>query len=98
MAIINSKFASFYLKERFPASSYNQGTTFTVDMVNGLPFPEVISGEARSKILDLVNRILILKNENPVRDCKELESDLNSAIYSIYALSPEEIALIESKK
>lgn len=98
MAIINSKFASFYLKERFPASSYNQGTTFTVDMVNGIPVPEQISVGSRSKILALVKKILKLKNENPGADTKDLESDLNSIIYSIYTLSPEEIALIESKK
>jgi len=98
MAIINSKFASFYLKERFPASSYNQGTTFTVDMVNGLPIPDVISEESRSTILNLVKKILKIKSQNPTSDSNDLESDLNSTIYSIYALSEEEIKLIESRK
>jgi hypothetical protein len=98
MAIINSKFASFYLKERFPASSYNQGTTFTVDMVNGLPIPDVISDESRSTILNLVKKILKIKSQNPGSDSNDLESELNSAIYAIYALSAEEIELIESRR
>lgn len=36
-SIINSSVAFFYLKERYPASSYNQGTTFTKEMINDLP-------------------------------------------------------------
>jgi hypothetical protein len=67
-------------------------------MVNGIPLPEQISVESRSNILTIVNSILKLKNGNPGADSKDLESALNSVVYSIYELSPEEIALIESKK
>jgi type I restriction-modification system DNA methylase subunit len=98
LAIINSNFASFYLKERFPASSYNQGTTFTVDMINGLPIPEIISMDLRAKILELVRKVLKSKKANPIGNTQDLELELNSIIYELYGLSKDEIALFESKR
>jgi hypothetical protein len=67
-------------------------------MVNGLPIPDVISDESRSTILNLVKKILKIKSQNPGSDSNDLESELNSAIYAIYALSAEEIELIESRR
>jgi len=62
MAFLNSPIAFFYLKEKYPASSYNQGTTFTKDMLNSLPLPQM-SDANKSKIIDLVNEILEGKDE-----------------------------------
>ncbi|RLI69872.1 hypothetical protein DRO91_07400, partial [Candidatus Heimdallarchaeota archaeon] len=39
LAFINCPLPIFYLKEKYPASSYNQGTSFTKDMINNLPIP-----------------------------------------------------------
>ena len=98
LAIINSNFASFYLKERFPASSYNQGTTFTVDMINGIPLPKVVSNGLRVKVLELVRKILNSKKAIPVGNTQDLEMELNSIIYELFGLSDDEITLVESKK
>jgi hypothetical protein len=98
MAIINSKFASFYLKERFPASSYNQGTTFTVDMINGLPIPRNIDRKKKENILSLVRKVLDLKTQNIGTETLYLESKLDSEIFEIYKLSADEIKLIENRK
>jgi type I restriction-modification system DNA methylase subunit len=98
MAIINSKFASFYLKERFPASSYNQGTTFTVDMINGLPIPQQIPAASKKKILDLVGKVLKLKASNTGTNTDEIESEINTEVYKLYDLSSDDIELIEERK
>src|SRR5690606_35884530 len=39
LAILNSKLAIFYIKERYSASSYNTGINFTKDMITNLPVP-----------------------------------------------------------
>lgn len=38
--ILNSKLPSFYIKQRYSASSYNTGVNFTKDMINSLPVPD----------------------------------------------------------
>ena len=39
LSIVNSKPAFFFIRERYPSSSYNLGTNFTPDMINNLPLP-----------------------------------------------------------
>ncbi len=43
LAILNSSLVFRILKEKYPAFSYNQGTTFTKDMINNLPLPQYCS-------------------------------------------------------
>ncbi len=95
MAIINSKFASFYLKERFPASSYNQGTTFTVDMINQLPIPSSLSKKQKKIIVDLVKKVLNAKNKDPKADTSDLQESLNRNVYELFNLNENEIKMID---
>ncbi len=93
MAFLNSPIAFFYLKEKYPASSYNQGTTFTKDMLNSLPLPQ-ISDANKSKIIDLVNEILEGKDEIRI---SEIKRDIDYLIYSAYGLSQDEIDQIQAQ-
>ncbi len=79
-AILNSKFALFYIKERYSASSYNTGINFTKDMLNNFPYPTSISKEFKNVVIVLVK--LILSNSLENRD--RIKNVLNMAILELY--------------
>ena len=57
LGILNSKFALFYIKNRYPASSYNEGITFTKDMLMDLPIPNSAEPITVAKYIELVKSI-----------------------------------------
>ncbi len=94
LSIVNSSVAFFYIKEKYPASSYNQGTTFTKEMINNLPIPEIGSDD-RAKLVSIVERILAMKQRGPGADTTALEREIDRHLYVLYGLTEEEIAVIE---
>lgn len=94
LAIVNSSVTFFYLKEKYPASSYNQGTTFTKKMLNDLPIPEITSHD-RGKLVSTVDRILSVKRRDPTADTTALEAEIDQLVYELYGLTDEEIAIVE---
>ena len=94
LGIVNSNLPFFYIKEKYPASSYNQGTTFTKDMLNALPIPE-LSAQDRTKIISIVDKILATKLRNPNADTTTREREINEMLYSLYGLTASEIATVE---
>ncbi len=95
LALLNHPLALFYFKERYPASSYNQGTTFTKDMLNDYPVPQ-ISEDASREIVTCVDSIIAIKTNSPQADTTTLEERIEQFIYQLYGLTQEEIALIEA--
>jgi hypothetical protein len=53
--IVNSRVASFYVKQKYASASYNGGVNFTPDMLNSIPIPDEIDEEA---IVSAVDRII----------------------------------------
>ncbi|MDP1713710.1 MAG: Eco57I restriction-modification methylase domain-containing protein [Anaerolineales bacterium] len=105
LAVINSSLIFYYIKEKYSSSSYNQGTTFTKDMINGIPFPK-INGNIRKKIVSTVDRILAAKGGNPPRqgqrdlrqaDTSALEREIDQLVYELYGLSAEEIDIVKGR-
>ena len=94
LGLLNSKLAFFYLKEKYPASSYNLGTTFTKDMINNLPVPLLSDKRSREMIL-VVERIVAKKQHDPAADTSALEREIDQQVYALYGLTPEEIAIVE---
>lgn len=94
LAIINSSVPFFYLKEKYPASSYNQGTTFTKQMINDLPIPKIDASQ-RAKLVSVVNSILSAKRTDPLADTTESEQQIDKLVYDLYGLTPVEIAIID---
>ena len=94
LGILNSKLAFFYLKEKYPASSYNLGTTFTKDMINNLPIP-ALSEKRSGEMILVVDRIVAAKKANPAADTSALEREIDQQVYALYGLTPEEIATVE---
>lgn len=95
MALLNCPLAPFYFKERYPAASYNQGTTFTKEMLNAYPVP-ALSKIGRAEILALVDKLLVRKRANPESDQSPIEGEINNAIYKLYGLTAEEIEIVEA--
>jgi len=93
-AILNSKLAIFYIKERYPASSYNQGINFTKDMINNLPVFQ-ISEKKQKPFVELVDKILAAKKKDPQANTGELENQIDQMVYKLYDLTAEEIAIVE---
>jgi hypothetical protein len=95
LGLLNSKLPLFYIKQKYPASSYNQGTTFTKDMINNLPLP-TIETSVKTKIISLVDDLINSKTENTENDTTKEEEELNNLILNLYGLSNEERGLINN--
>ncbi|PIZ74519.1 hypothetical protein COY07_00510 [Candidatus Peregrinibacteria bacterium CG_4_10_14_0_2_um_filter_43_11] len=102
LAIINSKLALFYIEEKYPAASYNQGTSFTKDMLNNLPIPSINELE-KNTLIELSEKIPILamddgyeKNKEKQAKVREYEKQIDRLVYKLYRLTPEEIAIVEN--
>jgi hypothetical protein len=95
LAIINSKLASFYLKEKYPSYTYNQGINFTKEMVNSMPIPK-ISNEQQKLLITLADQILSAKKQKPEAATSQLEKEIDQLVYKLYGLTPEEIEIVEN--
>jgi hypothetical protein len=103
LTIINSKLAFFYIKEKYPASSYNQGTSFTKDMINNLPIPE-ISDKDQKNLVSISEKIPPIatsddyqKNKEKQAKVHDLEHQIDELVYKLYGLTDDEITIVESK-
>jgi type I restriction-modification system DNA methylase subunit len=103
LPIINSKLALFYLKEKYPASSYNEGVTFTREMINNLPCPKSLKIEQKN-VLEIVEQIFAVaqskdyfENSAKQAEVKKLENQIDQMVYKIYGLTADEITIVEGQ-
>lgn len=94
MGIINSKIMLFYVKQKYASSSYNGGINFTKDMINSLPIKQ--NKEKLTQITELSKEITRIKFDNICADTTELEMQIDTLMYSMYDLTEEEIAVVET--
>ncbi len=94
LALINSSLVFYYVKEKYSASSYNQGVSFTKDMINGIPFPKS-NISLRKKVISAVDRILAAKSVNTQADTSPIESEIDLLMYDLFGLTEEEIKIVE---
>jgi type I restriction-modification system DNA methylase subunit len=101
LSIINSRLAFFYLRERYPASSYNLGTNFTKEMINDLPLPQINEDE-RKPFISLVDDILAIMisvdysaSKEKQLKVKEYQRQIDQMVYKLYGLTQEEIGVVE---
>lgn len=55
------------------------------------------SDKEREPIIQIVNRILTVKNRDPAADTTALEREIDCLVYKLYDLTPEEIKLVEER-
>jgi hypothetical protein len=95
LCIVNSSLASFYLKEKYPASSYNQGITYTKDMLNQLPVPSMSSRDWH-RLVSLCDSLISIKQTNLSANASAVENEINDAVLATYCLSTEEFATVKA--
>lgn len=92
--IINSKLMIYYIKQKYSSSSYNGGINFTKDMINSLPWRSS-DGDFQT-IVHLVEKAKDLDVENNKEELLCIDKKINQVVYRIYALTPEEVKIVEN--
>lgn len=93
IAIINNPAAIFYIKEKYPGFGYNQGITFTKDMINNFPIPH-ISNETKQRIVHLVDEIINISKDDSDDDLRIRIYELNALVGSLYNFNNEELEIV----
>ena len=77
------------------SSSYCGGITFTSDMIDYLPIPEV-SLEIQNSIVYYVDKILEKKAKDYFYDGSQEIEAINQIVYKLYELTPDDIRIVEN--
>lgn len=90
VACLNSKFISYYVKNFITS-------THTLQINDGRLIPIMVpTKDELTEVIDLVDKILELKEEDPQAQTLELENEIDRLIYCIYGIKDEEIEIIEN--
>ncbi|MCE3038647.1 Eco57I restriction-modification methylase domain-containing protein [Helicobacter anatolicus] len=94
LGILNSKYA-----QKLLANLRGDDYHIVPEHIRNLPIPQITESNQSiaDKIIALVEEILEAKEQNPKANTQELEKEINSLVYFLYTLTPEEIAIIEGK-
>jgi hypothetical protein len=95
-ALINAKLIFFYIKIKYSSSSYCGGITFTKDMINNLPIPNMSINQQRP-IINLVDKILSAKKKNPTANTSKFEQQIDALVYELYGLTDKEIKIVNGE-
>jgi adenine-specific DNA-methyltransferase len=92
LGLINSKLLNFLFKCISTSSNVNG---YEAD---NLPVPKNIDETIEKDIEMLVDKILIAKKKDPQADTGEIERKIDEMVYALYALTADEIAIVEGNK
>lgn len=93
LGILNSKIIRFYLN--LIAETSGVGTTRWINnFVKEFPIP-VFPKEKEKYIIDLVNQIILLKQNDINTDTSEQEAEIDKLVYQLYGLTDDEIKIVE---
>ena len=93
LGILNSSTIRFYLNQI--AGTSGMGTNRWINnYVKAFPIPEATC-EQQALIIGLVDQILAAKDTDPDADVSDLEKQIDQIVYLLYALTPEEIKIVE---
>ena len=89
LGIMNSKYASILLTNL-------RGGDYHIypEHIRNIPIPSP-SKPQQQLIINLVDKILSAKKDDPQSDTSTLEHEIDQQVYALYNLTPEEIAIIE---
>ncbi len=96
LAILNSRLASFYHFNSSPKATKGAFPKILVTDIKNFPIPK-LSSDQQQPFIELVDKILALKKQNPAADTKALEAQIDTLVYALYELTAEEISIIEGK-
>ena len=93
LAILNSSLTTF-LFPQYIYSLDNGGYRVLKDYFKRLPIKE-IDEEQQIPFKERVDKILLLKEENPKADTTELEQEIDVLVYQLYNLTYEEVLIVD---
>lgn len=92
LALINSKLANCLLDQIRGTGNID----INPEYLKKIPIPK-IPPEQQKPFIELVDKILNLKKQNPVADTKALETQIDTLVYALYELTADEIKIVEGK-
>ncbi|WP_330202920.1 DUF7149 domain-containing protein [Cyanobacterium sp. DS4] len=93
LALINSQLLDYYHYMMNPEKGEALAEV-KKENLEKLPI-KIISEEEEKPFIEIVEKILEKKRENPEADTKELERNIDEMVYKLYELTAEEIAIVE---
>lgn len=96
LAILNSKLATFYHFNHSPKATKGAFPKILVQDIKDFPLPAVTESQKQT-IIELVDKILSAKKDNPQANTGAWETELDRLVYELYGLSEEEINVVEGK-
>lgn len=95
LGLLNSKYTSYYLRERFKDKHLAGGyLAINKSTIEKLPFV-VADSQMQEKIVKLVKQILDAKQNDSYANTSDWESLIDKLVYQLYDLTEEEINIIE---
>jgi hypothetical protein len=95
-AILNSQLITFIHKYLYLDIEKELFQKILIENCKKFPIKTAIK-EQQAPLINLVDKILAAKEENPDADTKAWEAEIDQLVYQLYNLTPEEIAIIEGK-
>jgi len=94
LALLNSKLYYIWLLHK----GKNKGHMLELyqQPLSELPIPQ-ISEEKQKPFVEIVDKILEMKKENPNANTTDLEKQIDNMVYDLYGLTKEEIDMVEGK-
>ena len=92
LGVINSKYANVLLDMIRGKGNIDVNPEY----IRNIPIPSATKEQQRP-IIDLVDKILVAKNENPQADTSEMEKEIDRLVYELYGLTEEEVKVVEGR-
>ena len=97
LAILNSKLINFWYSNYFENTHLSGGyIRFDIPYLKKIPIALASTNE-QNIIETLAKNIIKIKQEDPKADTNALEAEIDVLVYALYALTEEEIKIIEKK-
>ncbi len=94
LGLLNSSLLQWYYSTMFKGDT-ELFPKIRIAQARQLPILRATS-EQQQQIIDIVDRIIDIKSNNPNANTSFFEQEIDKQVYSLYNLTPEEIAIIES--
>ncbi len=93
LGILNSKLGEYW----FNINGKKRGVGVDIGVKVFRQFPvKKASSDEQEVIINLVDKVLSIKNANPEVDTTVLEAEIDQMVYELYGLTDDEIALVEN--
>ncbi|CCH51848.1 Modification methylase PaeR7I Short=M.PaeR7I [Fibrisoma limi BUZ 3] len=93
LGIMNCRTTNFVMQQ-ISSTKQNGYFEYKPVYISQIPIPD-ISADAQAPFIEKVDAILAAKRDNPKADTSALEAELDQMVYALFALTPEEIVIVE---